>query len=420
MSRLWIVRGFRPWSLLTVLIAVVAPGGASAQDTIAPSTTPYVIEWHTAPMVRTAGLVDLSSRLIDRGANWSVDQIFGDLFQSPTKKGFGARLTKYVVFDTFIIAYVHVVAHEYGHAARLSEADLHYDVVIAGTPWNLGETFTRGQPSPDPVVEMGIYGGGFDATWTLFERIQDRLHTADAAAPGDLAALLMHVIGAVAYQRNDLADWANPDWNGNFEEVSPGDPKGYLLELIAKRGEEPSAETLGERARSVRRDALLSLADFDLVSIGVGLFRDYLWRGERAIAMRRLVWGNYSFSPHMRFNLTPVGPEYQVGSHVRWSDNVVRGYFRWAEDPIGQHSFGIGTRYVRLTEGSVRPAATIDLWRNPEGGLGARVEATATFSPGRNTRWVIQASIGGKTRGYVLGMPIESGLHAGIGGGARF
>lgn len=80
-------------------------------------------------MVRTGALVDLSSRLIDRGAIWTVDRLFGDLFQRPTKKGSSARLVKYVLFDAFLTGYAHVVAHEYGHSARLSEQGLAHEVL---------------------------------------------------------------------------------------------------------------------------------------------------------------------------------------------------------------------------------------------------------------------------------------------------
>ncbi len=84
-------------------------------------------------------------------------------------------------------------------------------------------------------------------------------------------------------------------------------------------------------ARTIRRRTLLNLLDYQHVTTGVGLFRDYLWRGERRMPVRWIEMGSVSIAPGLSYRLSPIGPETRVRS--RYKVNALSGdaYVRWSE-----------------------------------------------------------------------------------------
>ncbi len=175
-------------------------------------------------------------------------------------------------------------------------------------------------------------------------------------------------------------------------------------------------------ARSIRRRALLNLLDYQYVTVGVGLFRDYMWRGERRVPVRWIEMGSVSIAPGVSYRLSPIGPETRV--HSRYKAGAMTGdaYVRWS-DQVAQdrtRSVGAGGELQLGTIRRVEPRIAFDLWRNPDGTLRVRTEGAATFSGWPTDRFVLTTAVGAKGSGYVPGYSLTSGAYVGIGGGIRF
>ena len=72
----------------------------------------YLIEYSSAPMTRNAALLDTSLRLFERGTDWAVDEVAGDLVARKSAGGFFTRLGL-TLADFVVVGIGSTVAHEY-------------------------------------------------------------------------------------------------------------------------------------------------------------------------------------------------------------------------------------------------------------------------------------------------------------------
>jgi hypothetical protein len=175
-------------------------------------------------------------------------------------------------------------------------------------------------------------------------------------------------------------------------------------------------------ARAIRRRSYLNLIDYGNVTIGVGLVRDYFWRGERHVPVRWIDVGPVALVPGLSYRLTPVGPETAVRTRYKVGAGTGHVYFRWTERlPHEAASLaGAGGAFELKTLGRIAPRVGFDAWRNPDGTASVRGEAAATVSGWPSDRVVVTAAIGAKGRGYLTGYPLRSGTYFSVGGGLRF
>jgi hypothetical protein len=203
--------------------------------------------------------------------------------------------------------------HEYGHATRVDESGRTAQVFLGG--FNSSHFVARGAPVT-PVEAMSIFSGGLEGEQLLADRIGDRMFTAGSATPAELTTLFLTAYGMESYILSTLREsrLASPDrfLNGG-RSGRPGDPAQYVMGLTAARLSLTSPFGAGEvsryfpeiqsNARSIRRRALLNLLDYQYVTMGVGLFRDYMWRGERRVPVRWIEMGSVSIAPGVSYRL---------------------------------------------------------------------------------------------------------------------
>ena len=398
----------------------------------APDPPPIVIDYSTVPMTRNASLADAGVRFVERGADWGVDAFAGDLFVRRSKGGFFARFGRWLGFDFFVDAFAVAAVHEYGHATRVDESGRTAQVFLGG--FNGSHFVARGAPIT-PVEAMSIFSGGLEGEQVLADRIGDRMFTAGSATPAELTTLFLTAYGTESYILTTLREsrLASPDrfLNGG-RSGRPGDPAQYVMGLTGAqlsltspfRAAEVSRyfPEIQSNARSIRRRALLNLLDYQYVTVGVGLFRDYMWRGERRVPARWIDIGSASIAPGMSYRLSPIGPETRVHSRYKAGAIVGDAYVRWSEpmtrDQMGL--FGVGGECQPRAMRRVEPKIAFDLWRNPDGTMRVRAEGAATFSRWPTDRLVLTAAVGAKGSGYVPGYSLTSGAYVGVGGGIRF
>lgn len=418
----------------TTLAAVILSfsTSASSAQTSAPAPPAIVVDYSTVPMTQNASLADAGIRFVERGADWGLDAFAGDLFVRRSKGGFFARFGRWLGFDFFVDAFAAAAVHEYGHATRVGESGRTAQVFLGG--FNGSYFVARGAPIA-PVEAMSIFSGGLEGEQVLADRISDRMFTAGTASPAELTTLFLTAYGSESYIFSTLGEsrLASPDrfLNGG-RSGRPGDPAQYVMGLTGAqlsltspfRAEEVSRyfPEIQSNARSIRRRALLNLLDYQYVTVGVGLFRDYMWRGERRVPVRWIEMGSVSIAPGVSYRLSPIGPETRI--HSRYKVRGVGGdaYLRWSEatGPDRPGLFGLGGELQPTAARRLEPKVAFDVWRNPDGTLRVRAEGAATFTGWPIDRLALTAAVGAKGSGYVPGYSLTSGPYFGIGAGVRF
>ena len=77
--------------------------------------------------------------------------------------------------------------------------------------------------------------------------------------------------------------------SGVFQGPEFSDPVGYAVTLADRRFGTPTRDQIRDLANGIRSGSWMNLVDYGLVTLGVGLFRDYLVRGERHVMHARTV-----------------------------------------------------------------------------------------------------------------------------------
>lgn len=412
-----------------VLVCILTARAIAQSGHAAPA--PFLVEYSTVPMLRNAALVDAVVGAIERGTDWLSDKWTDDLFVRKSTGGFAARLGRWLAWDFFVEGYGATIAHEYGHVTRSEEAG-HPARVFLGS---FNHSFFRASGGPfTPMESLSVFGGGFEGANVLSKRVEDRIYARGKATPGDLTSLFMTTVGTQLYMQSTLSEdrLSSPDnfFNGGRPGLR-GDPATYALSLTAARlsrrafalGEaSPFFADIQENGRSIRRGSVINLIDYGVMTGGVGLFRDYMWRGQRQVAVRWLTLVLVSLVPGLRYNLTPVGPERQVRTRYKTGAGVGLGYLRWTEPlaPGSARLLGAGGEYQRDTIGGFEPRFGFDFWRNPDGTTSLRGEAATMFSRSSTDRMVLSFAVGAKGRGYLSGYPLRSGPYVNVGAGLRF
>ena len=381
--------------------------------------TPRItFDYSTAPLWRNAALSDAAWQAFALGVDWGLDAVTRDRFTSRSIGGVAGRAARLTLLDVPMAWYTFVWTHEYGHKTRLAEDGVPSRVVVQGTPWTSLTAFT--QPTADGFSGTpAIYGAGIEGTNVLLRRLDRRLFQSGRAQHAELTAIFVATGMSFGYIQRDLS--AKRVKRGLiFQTSDPGDPAGYAITLAERRYGNPTLDQLQRIANGIRTGSWLSLLDYGFVTVGVGLFRDYVVRGERETPVRWINVAGISIAPGLRYEMTPVGPERQVRSWIKIGRTVGAGYVRWTENDDGGYLFGAGAEYFSQPIGRCRLGGWLDLWDNPGESFGARVEVNAECSRAASDRWSITFAAGGKGAGYVLGFPVESGAYASVGAGIRF
>ena len=396
-----------------------APNGQAGPTLLPdePSASRITYDYSSAPLWRNAALGDAAWSAFALGVDWGLDGLMRDRLTRRSATGVAARAARLALLDLPMASYTLAWTHEYGHKTRVTEAGVGARVVVRGTPWTGLTAFTE---TTGPVVNRtpAMYSSGIEGTNVLFRRLERRLAQSGKAHYSELTAMFVATVTSFGYIQRDLAA-GRVRQGGIFRTSDAGDPAGYVVTFDRLRHGEPTLDQLRDTADGVRRGSWLSLIDYSLVTVGVGLFRDYLVRGERQTPLRWITLGSVSLVPGLRYEMTPVGPERQVRSWIRIGPRTAVAYVRWTEGTDGETLIGAGGEYRSpIAIAGWQPAVAVDWWQNPGDTSGARFEASAEWPV--STRWSVAVAVGGKSQGYLIGFPLARGAYGSVGTALRF
>ena len=264
----------------------------------------------------------------------------------------------------------------------------------------------------DPERDMGVTFGGIESN--MFHAFLLNLDLARRDGELPYHDLAVYQLSKLNYHTSLFDPASAVD-----DDEDPDDVGQYVIDLQRRFNRSRPADRR-RLTRHLRIAYLWNYLDPTFWGALYHTFVTYLVRGETHGSFPGISIGETWWYPGTRFNLGPFGPEHYLDLFGRWRDLTVALYGRLGLGPLPDH-WGVGGRIEglspipRLTLG-----ATVDVWRQPQllfgtryvfdrpTGTGAslallsRIQAPGPFS--------VIGKIAYKSRGYMMGQPLDRGL----------
>ena len=353
--------------------------------------------------------------------------------RSPAFLAVGERAVRFFLLDVPLASLESTVIHEVaGHGARQREigGSSTYKFTLPApyldllSPRDPGINYATGSIVRGDDASLAFGFGGIEASyvtayWTNLQLTASggQIHMMDA---------LVYLASKGNYVDSFLADDPATKLGGG----TSNDVGAYIGQLADRFNRFTPAERTAV-AHRLRTAYLWNYADPTLFwSLGVSLYEG-IGRGRRVTTMPLpRVAGHFAYLVP-RFSLSPFGAEHYVDLFVapekvtdgrRWVGNV---YARAGSSGLASY-VGAGARVLDVPIGSrVRLGGELDVWRQPVVDLDARAYYERPESFGLNVAPIgavslvgplsVTGKIGYKTAGFVMGLPMDEGLHGYLG-----
>ena len=338
--------------------------------------------------------------------------------------GVVGRFTKLFFVDRPIVMLQGIVDHEvFGHGARAREAGLEPSYqfhLVEPYSWFLSSHkgaggYTHGARSGVLERDIGVTIGGVEAEWWGAWWL-----TRDAVENGGWMSyhdMLQYFGAKLSYSGRLRHVLSQPPTLPNVW----GDPDQYLSELQLRFNRwRPSDRNA--MAQRLRYAYFYNFADPTLWQSIYHLAVTYLWEGKRDAKLLTIpLWDEATLYPTTRFNLSPFGAEHYLDLFFHHPAITVDAYARVGSSGLAAyHGGGAHLRGIRPGLG-LTLGAEIDMWAQPELLFEQRFvfDRPNAFgmSAGLHVDWhiydrlAVTGKIAGKTRGYLMGQPLEGGAY---------
>lgn len=376
---------------------------AAAQTATTPSAVPVTLS--SVPMIRNADLALAAAVLATSGTDAIVERAWPGTLHDDGPKGRVVRAVKLAAFDWPVVLYFVALNHELGHLTRANEKGYRSQFNIVGTPWS-GNPFELSALDYEIFHDMGSQVGGEEGSRRLKDQAESAMRGAERIAAGHALAVIISSLDLPIYAYWNLA----PD---KFDFAAgrpfPDGDIGLFVSLLAIERGQSVPVSFDTTRRHVRARSMLNLLDSSLWTLTYGVFHDHVWKGEDGVRVRWLRVGRAAFIPSLRYDVTPIGPEYAIRSHYRVLHRTGLGYVRWSE-PIGAaRQAGAGLSMAGWQVRGLRPQVTADLWSHTTNGAGIHGALGVELVDWPSHRATFTMTAGAKSSGYLPGFPMESG-----------
>lgn len=340
-----------------------------------------------------------------------LDDAFLCCFDFPESNrwiGVPGRLCKTILLDFPLCDLIMVMQHEFfGHGARLRDFGISAKYRI-DPPFPFGDgggaTFF---PTVDgnalrPQQRQGIIIGGIEATEVLGRRLVEK---SIACREWDHREALLYLL-----TYHDQTGYIL-----SLEELDDGtsghDIKSYV-QAINKLYDKKALS-----CNKLRNMAYINYLD-PMTYLSFRSLTRYWWDAEKSQCIPMIPCGPVEFLPGLRLTLAPYGPEYGLHTYLAFCDTVATAYLRYGET-AGQKTHALGFQANNLWKcGKIGIGARIDLWNQPHmtrKHLSAKTQLGALIGTRLIYRfcegWSLFAEVGGKTRGFVVGEPLDGNIY---------
>lgn len=390
------------------------PADAVAQPMTPPPAAPAI--YSPLPMMRNADLLLSGAVLAGSGTDALLDKSWAGARRHPGLKGRLVRATKLLAFDVPVVAYFVGLNHELGHTTRATEQGFRSRLDFVGTPWS-ARAFELWALDSGIFTDLGSQAGGLEASRRLKDLGEAWMRRADRVSAGHAVATIAASVDLPLYAFWNLA----PDkFDRSPGTRFPDGDVGRFVRVLAARGGLDAHEEFDRLRREVRARSRLNLLDAGLWTLAAGLVRDYVWNGEDGVRVRWIDLGPIGIIPSVRYELSPIGPEYYVRSHFKLPERTGMAYVRWSDHLAASRQVGFGFSTTLSPIGVVQPRMDFDVWSHTTEGRGVHAAVSAELLDWPSRRAALSTTVGAKSSGYLLAHPLESGAYVNAGLVLRF
>jgi len=368
------------------------------------SSVPMV--WH-ADVLSSAAVLSLTEA--DHAVRWLLPAAARDT--GATSKLI--RALEVVGFDIPVAVFFVSLNHDLGHTVRASELGTPAHVRLVGSPWSLHPFYLWSETYPrwwgPALFDLGMESSGFEASWLLKDRTEERVLRHGSVPFGEAVTLLVAAMDTPLYAAARL---------GPARDVGSGGPQGDMVNYVYQLQEERwmaggRGDDYDLRA-AIRGKSFLNLIDLslwsDVASVGA-----WLTRGDESRPLSWLRIGSIGLIPSMRYSLTPIGPEFSVRSHFRKGQALGSAYVRWSERIGNAKQNGAGVTYSAPVFRGLESTIRFDAWSHTLRGSGVRGEISVAKRGWPNRYVGVSATVGAKSSGYLAGYPLARSTYGAVG-----
>jgi hypothetical protein len=397
--------------MLLAAVGVLWFGAVASAQGQPNGTVRIPVEFATGDLRRDAAIYTAAGEAANRGADLLLDRAIGPVEGRGAKK-VAVRLARLWFVTLPIAALTEGAVHNAGHFARADEAAPgRHSVTVTHWPWPIplfGSVEYTTALTNEPMAHLAVSGGGEQSASALRRRLTDEIYSEESADYFAWVLLGYAALDFPTYAWSDLRPSyfeSAEDWN----RTPPADFRQYALTQGYIAGAPITIERMRPYASRLRRSAWLNLADVALWS-GVRQTARYVITGERALANPTLHLGGVRFIAGAYASLGSVGLERGVDVRFVQRSYLTRVNLRHVSLPAGGGRWGGAIAFQARQPVSLRPEGQIDVWKNPDGSPGLRIEAGLR----RRFRHGAQPlesgfRVGYKSEGYLDDVPSRKG-----------
>jgi hypothetical protein len=381
-------------SVVAIALALSSAVTASAQTADVPIT------YSTTALTRNADLMLTAAILATAATDAGLEAVSPSLARGSRPGGRAVRAAKLMLFDFPVVMYFTSLNHEWGHQAGAREFGVESKLHFEGWPWSskpFGLETSTDLPDRPPAAAVA-HGGGLEASRRLKDRSEWRMARTSHIAPGQALANIIASLDTPVYAFGDLAA-------DRFRNDHLGDVVTLVGDLARRRliFDRPGLDRL---RHDVRTRAALNLLDAALWSETYGLVLDHVWNGEDSVRVRWLKVGGAEVLPSVRYELSPFGPEYYLGSYFKAFGTTGRAYGRWTERIGSERMAGGGISLLlpaiagpfrSSNRGRIPLTIDVDSWSHTTDGLGMHASVGADVVGWPRERAALTMTIGAKS-----------------------
>ena len=385
---------------LTVCLLIVLSGKSHAQDST--WTRKYQLSFYNQNDLRISSTNGLA-----------VNRVLQDTYRKEIKSRMNEKMGNITAgIFSFTTTYMTMIwSHEFGHSLRANQVGGEFRIHNANLP--IPYT-TMHLPDDLSYVDVALsVTGGFEVNHLNIRKIQREFIAQNGTFNEDLgyafANRLMHTIYTslvVPINPEEREVWIN----------TAGDPVHCILPVFKNYSNDKvfmEDETVNPELVKYYNQSSILGTFFNLLD--PQFYKEVGATFGKMDKVRRPTFliGNYEngWTYGTLFNVSPLGYELYMNNYLHIKGQQFSFYAKYG-NPFKNN--GLGIQWANMIDRpSLKMSSTIDLWDQDIFGNGIAAEIEADYTIFKNI--ALNASLGYKTKGYVLGKQIDKGLNFGFG-----
>lgn len=343
----------------------------------------------------------------------TANRILLDTFRKEVKSKMNSKLgnVSYGIFSFATVYMTMIWSHEFGHSLRANQVGGEFRIHNANLP--IPYTTMHLPDDISYVDEALSVTGGFEVNHLNIRKIQSEFLSQNGTYNEDLGFAFANRMMYTIY--TSLIVPINPEERDVWIDTA-GDPVHCILPVFKNYSNDKifmDDETVNPELVKYYRQSSLLGTFFNLFD--PQFYKEIGATFGKSDKVRRPTFliGDFEngWTYGTLFNVSPLGYELYMNNYVHLKGNQFSLYAKYG-NPFKNN--GIGIRWANMIDRpALKMSSTIDLWDQDIFGKGFSGEVEADYTISK--KFALNAILGYKTNGYVLGKQLNKGVNLGFG-----